>query len=180
MHFTLSPHNPINASYTETETGVEWYRVKTDIKVHDSVTTIGRRIDGDVPQHNSDSEAPEDERFGHLAQISWRVVGPNVIHFGGQELDATAFFQHRGFGLFGWELGFTARDGKKYRWCKHINRTTLEVDDDAAAPVVEYQGLSRGILGKAKEPSLEIFPPFEHMADEIVVTFIYVEKTRKS
>ncbi|KAF7346954.1 hypothetical protein MVEN_01447800 [Mycena venus] len=122
---------------------------------------------------------PGEERFGLLAQIHWRVAGPTMIEFAGRELDTSSFFQNKSFGLFGWEPEFTALDGKKYIWRKHVNRTTLELKGQPATVAAEYNGRNVGLVGKAREqPSLEIFPPFEGMADEIMVTFIYVEKRR--
>jgi hypothetical protein len=73
----------------------------------------------------------------------------------------------------------------------------LEVNGAPDTIVAKFMGKSMGIIGKAREPALEIFPEFEYMADEIMVflsvfyhpqfilirnqiTFIYVEKTRKS
>lgn len=103
MHLTVSPHNPINATYRDTESGVEQYKVQTEIKVHDSITTISRRIDSDIPRRDWDGgEANAAARFGHLAQISWRMVGPTMIQFGDRELDSATFFRNMGFGLFGW------------------------------------------------------------------------------
>ncbi|KAF7369239.1 hypothetical protein MVEN_00251600 [Mycena venus] len=189
MHLTVSPYNPINATYRDTESGLEQYKVRTEIKIRDSVTTISRRIDSAIPaRRDSQLQAeegpgrtqPDNERFGFLAQIHWRVVGPTIIQFGDRELDSRTFFRNTGFGLFGWEPKFTALNGREYRWRKKINRTTLEVNGAPTRLVAEYKGKSMGIIGEARKPSLEIFPPFEHMADEIIVAFIYVEKTRKS
>ncbi|KAJ7808777.1 hypothetical protein B0H14DRAFT_3151879 [Mycena olivaceomarginata] len=181
MHLTLAPHKPINATYTDTESGVEQYKVHTEIKLHDSITTISRRIDSDVPRRDSQSEGNAiDGRFGLFAQIHWRIVGPTVIQFGGRELNAATFFRNRGLSLFGWQPGFTGLDGKEYRWRMTVNLTKLEVDDASATLVAEYKEKTLSVLGGAKEPSLEIFPSFEYMADEIIVTFVYLQKTRKS
>ncbi|KAF8146932.1 hypothetical protein K438DRAFT_1868287 [Mycena galopus ATCC 62051] len=192
MHLAVSPYNPINAIYRDTESGVEQYKVQTEIKVHDSITKISRRIDSDVPRRdNSEEERREVKtRFGLLARISWRFIGSTVIQFGGRQLDTATLFRNKGFGLFGWEPEFTAHDGKEYIWRKKINRTVLEVNDKSATVVAEYKGKSMGIIGKARTPSLEIFPPFDtwrmkswyavFVIDFIKVTFIYIEKTRKS
>ncbi|KAJ7274987.1 hypothetical protein C8J57DRAFT_238910 [Mycena rebaudengoi] len=180
MHLTITPHNPINSTYRITESGVDQYKVQTEIKAYDSVTTISCRIDSDIPRRDEEGlkAAPGNERFGLLAQIHWRVAGPSMIEFGGRELDPTTFLENKSFGLFGWEPEFTALDGKKYIWRKHVNRTTLELKGHSTI-VAEYNGRNVGLVGKAREqPSLEIFPPFEGMADEIMVTFIYVEKRR--
>ncbi|KAF7367975.1 hypothetical protein MSAN_00863000 [Mycena sanguinolenta] len=189
MHLELSPHNPLNATYYDTESGRAEYRVQTEFKAHNSVTTISRRIESDVPRRNSapnldaltsSASGAEGERFGLLAKISWRVVGSSIIQFGEREIDTGTFFKVKGFGLFGLESGFTALDGKEYRWRKKINRTTLEMHGQPDTLVADFKGKSMGIIGEARKPSLEIPIPYEYMADEIMVTFIYVEKTRKS
>ncbi|KAJ7482167.1 hypothetical protein B0H11DRAFT_1213151 [Mycena galericulata] len=185
MHLTITPHNPINSTYRATDSGVEQYKVQTELmKVHDSVTTISRRIDSDVPRRDADrgleaAQGDDERRFGLLAKIHWRVAGPSVIEFGGRELDTSTFFPNKSLTIFGWEPECTALDGKKYIWRKHVNRTTLELSDQPTTVVAEYNGRNVGLVGKArKQPSLEIFPPFEGLADEIMVTFIYVEKRR--
>ncbi|KAJ6505206.1 hypothetical protein C8R45DRAFT_545716 [Mycena sanguinolenta] len=189
MHLELTPHNPLNATYYDTVSGRAQYKVHTEFKVHNSVTTISRRIESDVPRRNSapnldsstdSASGVEAERFGLVAEISWRVVGSTIIQFGEREIDTGTFFKVKGFGLFGLESGFTGLDGKEYRWRLKINRTTLEIHGQPDALVADFKGKSLGIIGEARKPSLEIFSPYEHMADEIMVIFIYVEKTRKS
>jgi hypothetical protein len=104
MHLTITPHNPINSTYRITESGVDQYKVQTEIKAYDSVTTISCRIDSDIPRRDEEGlkAAPGNERFGLLAQIHWRVAGPSMIEFGGRELDPTTFLENKSFGLFGW------------------------------------------------------------------------------
>ncbi|KAJ6538095.1 hypothetical protein B0H19DRAFT_903072, partial [Mycena capillaripes] len=68
---------------------------------------------------------------------------------------------------------FTAEDGNEYRWRMKINCTTLELVDKSATRVAEYHGKSRGVIGKAHEPSLEIFPQYEYMADEIMACIFF-------
>jgi hypothetical protein len=45
----------------------------------------------------------------------------------------------------------------------------LEVNGAPDTIVAKFMGKSMGIIGKAREPALEIFPEFEYMADEIMV-----------
>ncbi|KAJ6594443.1 hypothetical protein B0H19DRAFT_920874 [Mycena capillaripes] len=75
---------------------------------------------------------------------------------------------------------FTAKDGKQYRWSGSAYYTRLKLNDGSDTPVAEYRCKSVGLLTKARDPYLEIYPSFEHMVDEIMITFIFVERLRKS
>ncbi|KAJ7137280.1 hypothetical protein C8R46DRAFT_922450 [Mycena filopes] len=182
MQLTLSTFKPINATYTDTESGVDKYKVHTEISViHGTTTTISRRIDGDIPRRDGNEEtAAHAERFGQLAHMSWRVVGSTVIHFGGREIEAKDFFRKGSPGLFGHprEQVFTGQDGKEYKWTPQVVTTTLNCNDGVATLVAVYH--AKDLLHAKERAWLEIFPPFEHMADEIVVTLAYMEKIRKS
>ncbi|KAJ7162391.1 hypothetical protein C8R46DRAFT_1283270 [Mycena filopes] len=160
MQLTLSTFKPINATYTDTESGVDRYKVHTEISViHGTTTTISRRIDGDIPRRDGEEPktAGHGERFGQLAHISWRVIGstPWVIR-----------------------LVFTGQDGKEYKWTPQVVTTTLNCNDGVATLVAVYH--AKDLLHAKERAWLEILPPFEHMADEIVVTLAYMEKIRKS
>ncbi|KAJ6622691.1 hypothetical protein B0H10DRAFT_2012352 [Mycena sp. CBHHK59/15] len=184
MHLILSTPKPINATYRDADSGVVRYKVKTPIKVHDLTTTISRLIDSDVPrreQGDSNTEA-DSGRFGLLAQIAWYMVGPpTVIRFGGREIAPATFFQKENATWYSpGDRIFTAQDGKEYRWCLTAYTTRLKTNDASATLIAEYRAKSLGLLSKARDPSLQIFPEFAHMVDEIMVTFIYVEKLRKS
>ncbi|KAJ7102846.1 hypothetical protein C8R44DRAFT_808636 [Mycena epipterygia] len=185
MHFLLSSNKPMNATYREAESSVAQYKVKTPIKLPDLTTTISRLIDSDIPRRDSQgdsSAAPDSGRFGHLAQISWRVRGPTFIRFGDRDIDPATFFRKENKGWHGRykERVFTAQDGREYRWCKTAYTSRLKVNDASATLVAEYRAHSLGLLSKAGNASLQIFPPFEHMIDEIMVTFIYIEKLRST
>jgi hypothetical protein len=52
------------------------------------------------------------------------------------------------------------------------------LNDGSGTPVARYHRKSFGIIGKAKNPCLEILEAGKGIADEIVVTFVYVEKLR--
>ncbi|KAJ7748796.1 hypothetical protein DFH07DRAFT_961997 [Mycena maculata] len=187
MRLILSSSKPINATYKDADTKVVQYKVRTPIKVHEVISTITRRIDSDIPRRNSgsgseqgDADASSD-RFGHLAQLCWYIRGPSVMRFGGRDVDPTTFFQKVDVPWYGFpQRIFTAQDGKEYKWYGSRNTTKLKVNDGSDTLVAEYLVESVGLLSKKREPCLEIFPPFEHMVDEIMITFIFVERLRKS
>ncbi|KAJ6507173.1 hypothetical protein C8R47DRAFT_1100504 [Mycena vitilis] len=185
MRFILSTHKPINASYRDAETGVVQYKVRSPIKVHELISTITRRIDTDIPRRNSGSESEGEgttssARFGLLAQLSWRMRGPSVMRFGGQDIDPATFFRKVRTPWYGYpQRIFTAEDGKQYKWTASPHYTKLKLDDGSDTPVAEYGCKSVGLLSQRRDPYFKIFPTFEHMVDEIMITFIFVERLRR-
>ncbi|KAJ7216429.1 hypothetical protein GGX14DRAFT_358997 [Mycena pura] len=167
MLLILSTSKTVNASYRDAATGSVLYKVKTPVRVHDLTTTITRRID-DVPRHpepGSPGAQDADERFGFLARIAWRLVGwHTTIQFGGHEIDPATFFRTERTA----EYVFTAQDGKEYRWSVQSNSSRLKVNDAAATLVAEYRVKSVGLRTPKSDAMLEIFPEFEHLADEIM------------
>ncbi|KAJ7187124.1 hypothetical protein C8R46DRAFT_284862 [Mycena filopes] len=187
MRLILSTAKSINARYKDETSGFVQYKVSTPIRVHNLTTTIRRRIDGDIPhrehEHDSDTEtAADDERFGLLATLAWHMIGwKTVIQFAGREISGRSFFRKEKVGVLSWEYVFTARDEKEYRWYFRMYSSTLKVNDAAATVVAEYKVSSVGVVSKPRRPaSLEIFPEFEHLADDIMVSFIFLEKIRRS
>ncbi|KAJ6624440.1 hypothetical protein B0H10DRAFT_2324961 [Mycena sp. CBHHK59/15] len=159
--FNLSTHKPINDTYSDAESGVAQYKVQTEIKMHDTTTTISRRINNDVLRREEDegADAANSEWFGLLAYIYWHVVGSTVIRFGGQDIDAATFFRKENFSLYGWRVRifipadsiesglitkdrehvFTAQDGKEYRWSHTLYTMKLKVNDASATLMAEYR-----------------------------------------
>ncbi|KAF8199957.1 hypothetical protein K438DRAFT_1822915 [Mycena galopus ATCC 62051] len=106
---------------------------------------------------------------------------PSVMRIGGKDIDPTTFFRKPKVPWYGFpERIFTAKDGKEYHWCGGAYYTKLKLNDGSNTVVAEYKCKSVGLISKKRDPYLEIFPPFEHMADEIMITFIFVERMRHS
>jgi len=58
---------------------------------------------------------------------------------------------------------------------------TLKLSDDSKTIVARGHRSDIGIIaGKPRQARLEISPGFEHLVDVILVTYIYVEKIRKT
>jgi hypothetical protein len=55
----------------------------------------------------------------------------------------------------------------------------LVLNDGSKTPVAQGHRSNIGLIGKRRQARLEIYPGFEHLADILLITFIYVEKTRK-
>jgi len=186
MRFILSTHKPINATYKDAETGDVQYKVRSPIKVHERISTISRRVDVDIPRRNSGASEQGDATtdsgtFGHLAQLSWYLRAPSVMRIGGKDIDPKNFFQKPKVPWYAFQQRiFTAQDGKEYRWTGGAHYTKLKLNDGSDTLVAEYRCKSVGLISKARDPYLEIFPPYEHMVDEIIITFVYVERLRHS
>ncbi|KAJ7457965.1 hypothetical protein B0H11DRAFT_2062080 [Mycena galericulata] len=193
MRLILSSRKPVHAAYKDAATGVVHYKVRSSNKLHEFVSTITRRIDVDIPRRNSGHPQAGTEsdrgqagtigdRFGLLAQLCWYLRSPSVIRFGGEEIDPATFFRKV---EMPWYVKlpvrvFTGKDGKEYKWsCSMHHTTQLRLNDGSDTLVAEYHPRSLGLISKKRDPCLEIFPPFEHMVDEILITFIYIERLRR-
>jgi hypothetical protein len=60
---------------------------------------------------------------------------------------------------------------------KYISQ--LELNDDSKTPVAQGHRSNAGIIGHPRHARLVIYPGFEHLADIIVITYIYMERRRK-
>ncbi|KAK7026323.1 hypothetical protein R3P38DRAFT_3530384 [Favolaschia claudopus] len=198
MHLTITPQNPLNATYLEASSGRALYRVHTEMKVHDTVTTVTRRLADDVPhrgvsppsqsssgqnlkdlERDADSASPQ-ARFGFLAQILWKVVGPTTIRIGDAEFSSEERFRSVGFGLFGLELGYTSSTGHEFRCRYKPFGTTMELQNEPSTVVANFHAKSLGVVGEAKDASLELSEEFgDALVDELFVAFLYVQKRRK-
>ncbi|KAJ7725286.1 hypothetical protein DFH07DRAFT_970900 [Mycena maculata] len=186
MHLFLNTDSPWNTFYTD-ESGALQYKTNTPLKLHDRTTTISRVVEG-IPRadgREAEAEVEDGARFASLAQINWRQIESSVIHFQGRELATQEFFRTEGsLGWFGRPRAFTALDGKQYKWIlgAFTSEASLKLNDGSETMVAQYhhKKFVYGMFSKPQKPSLEIAPPFEHMADEILVTFVYIEQLRKS
>jgi len=120
--------------------------------------------------------------FVYVAQIEWRITKDTKLRFGmgqysGREMLVGKFFRKEGFGFWGRHRVFTGDDGKEYKWCLRRVRPELVLNDGSNTIVATFHP-QRFFWGKDRA-RLEIFPQGQHMVDEIVVTFTYVERIRK-
>ncbi|KAJ7490956.1 hypothetical protein FB451DRAFT_628376 [Mycena latifolia] len=185
MRLLLTTATPSNSIYTD-ESGAPKYKVNTPFKVHDRTTAISRVVEHGIPRRRSgsvsgpDGEEEEGERFASLAHIDWHLVEPTVIRFRGRELSTRDFFRKVGWGWYGRHRVFTALDGREYKWILGAYTSQLKLNDAAETPVARYSPKKLGLFFKPRKASLEVFSPFEGMVDEIVVTFVYIERLRKT
>ncbi|KAK7461965.1 hypothetical protein VKT23_008397 [Stygiomarasmius scandens] len=115
--------------------------------------------------------------FIYVAQIDWKAVKSNVIRFvDGRELEAAKFLRKGKWG----ERFFTASDGVEYKWI--MGHTTSELltntSSDESTPIAKFHRKA-GLFGSKSTPAyIEIYPAGHHIADEIFLTSIYIERNR--
>ncbi|KAJ7041960.1 hypothetical protein C8F04DRAFT_1176617 [Mycena alexandri] len=199
MQLFLTTSSPSNTVYADAS-GSSQYKVTTPFGVRNrGTTTISRVVQRDIPRRWSSSSngaiATSDghgaelgdrgDRFALLARIDWRLSDSSVIHFRGRELATREFFRKEGWGSYGRHRVFTARDGREFKWIlgaytSKASYLQLQLSDSAETPVAIYRPKKLGLFSKPRKASIEIFPPFEDMLDEIMVTFAYIERLRKT
>ncbi|KAK7437103.1 hypothetical protein VKT23_018729 [Stygiomarasmius scandens] len=75
---------------------------------------------------------------------------------------------------------FVASDNRSYKWKNDWGgQLTLHPDDGSDQIIAMYDSGSLGILSNSRPPTLAILPPGQHIMDEIVATFIYMEEKRR-
>ncbi|KAJ7576119.1 hypothetical protein C8J56DRAFT_1117496 [Mycena floridula] len=134
-------------------------------------------LSGASQEQTLPTEIIQPGRFGHLAQIDWKIIKFSIIRYGGVEYDTKRFFRKVGFGWYGRHRAFTAPDNKDYRWILGTWVPTLVTDDKAQTPIATFHR-RRWLFGKRKA-YLEIFPEGMHFVNVILVTFVYIEKLRR-
>ncbi|KAJ7765709.1 hypothetical protein B0H16DRAFT_1413193 [Mycena metata] len=183
----LSTGDPSNAVYADAS-GSSQYKVSTPFGVHHRTTSISRVVERDIPRRWSSSsngtiatsDADGGDRFALLARIDWKLLESSVIHFRGRELATGEFFRKEGLGLYGRHRVFTARDGREFKWILGAYTSELKLNGSGEIRAAIYRHKTLGLFSRPRKASIEIFPPFEDMLDEIMVTFVYIEQLRKT
>ncbi|KIK53227.1 hypothetical protein GYMLUDRAFT_100498 [Collybiopsis luxurians FD-317 M1] len=121
--------------------------------------------------------------FMYLAQIEWRKFKSTKFRFAtgrysGTEVQVKDFFKKGAWGNRGHNRVFTGEDGREYKWVLARHRSELYSNDDSNTPLAIYH--KKNPFKKESARNLEIFPAGQHMIDEIVVTFTYIEVMRKA
>ncbi|KZP12619.1 hypothetical protein FIBSPDRAFT_898117 [Athelia psychrophila] len=73
----------------------------------------------------------------------------------------------------------TPGDGRSFRWTLSVSRSSLILDDGSKTPVAESHRNDAGAPGKPHLARLEILSGFEHLADVILIGYVFVEKLRQ-
>ncbi|RDB30110.1 hypothetical protein Hypma_013945 [Hypsizygus marmoreus] len=179
MHLYLSSASPMNTVFRN-EVGQALYRVRTPSRVFGRTTTISR-----IVPNNTSTRAEKCGRFemhdvfGHLAQIEWKSFRSSRLRFQDREMKTRAFFRKQGFGCRGRNRVFVAPDGREYKWKLNSRPPELRTNDERQTLVARFHLWRHPYFSSPPTPSLEILPAGEHIADMILVSFIYIERLRQ-
>ncbi|KAA1475821.1 hypothetical protein DENSPDRAFT_448767 [Dentipellis sp. KUC8613] len=177
------------------DNGQPRYRIETSTRnpLKDQETTISRFVPGtsgptsgpEAQSQATRSTDAEDEtdilmrglREEEVARIEWHQVKSTVFKWYGQDpVDVGTYMPYTGILMR--KRAFTATDGQSYAWKYGSTRSSLSRNDSSNTRIAQYHRRSYGIIGKAHKAYLEICPEGLNIADEIVVTFVYVERRR--
>ncbi|KAL0569945.1 hypothetical protein V5O48_012020 [Marasmius crinis-equi] len=174
MKLTLAG-NYLNTTYAD-DNGKINYKSHTTSTFPGGKTNIVKVLPADIPrrQNSGDGEAELGDRFAHMARIDWKIISD--FQLGGEEVSAKKFFRREIWAAKKNRI-FTGEDGKEYRWLFGAWAPELILNDGSKTQVAVYHPTK--IFGPKRPGVLEIHPEWEHMADIIIVTFIYVETLRR-
>ncbi|GLB42116.1 hypothetical protein LshimejAT787_1101310 [Lyophyllum shimeji] len=173
MRLYLSNTSPFNSTF-HTADGQAIYKVRTSSKTFGRTTTIYR-----ILQNDAVFDCTMRDIFGHLAQIEWKSLRSSRIRFRGRELRTRSVFKKKGWGWRGSDRVFIAPDGRQYRWKLGTASPELRILNDTQALVARFHPGGKTCFFPSRSPFLEILPAGEHIADAILVSFVYIEKLRE-
>jgi hypothetical protein len=92
MELRLSNNSPRNTVLLNSE-GQAIYKIVTPKKLGQRTTSVSKI------SPLSSTTSPEDalDKFVHVAQIDWPIVGQNTLRMQGQEVDARSYLKTDGF-----------------------------------------------------------------------------------
>lgn len=194
----LSNDSPFRTAIIDKTTRRVRYRIHTPIRVTESFTRIKRfeprahppsRVNQDVgPSFYGDT--PYNTEFGgrgvsqplpeigeEAARICWKWFESDEITFQGRKTTWRALLPS--CGKLGRSFMFTGPDGVQYRWAmgamgRKIPR--LVTTDESKTVIAEYRP---GRFWTGKKARLVVQPAGMAMLDYIILTFVFVEHTRR-
>ncbi|KAF8068830.1 hypothetical protein FPV67DRAFT_1414503 [Lyophyllum atratum] len=173
MQLYLSGASPFNSTFHSPD-GQAIYKVQTSSKTFGRTTTICRILQNDALFNTTMRDT-----FGHLAQIEWKTLRSSVLRFHGREMRTRSFFKKEGWGWRGSDRVFVAPDGRQYRWKLGTMAPELTAHNATQTPIARFHPRGQTCFSPSRSPFLEILSAGEHIADAILVSFVYIEKLRE-
>ncbi|KAF5379133.1 hypothetical protein D9615_005855 [Tricholomella constricta] len=191
MQLYLSGPRAFHSTYHDAN-GQAIYKVRTSSQVFGRTTTVSRILRNEILYDHSMRDI-----FGHLAQIEWKSFRSSILRFYGREMRTRSFFKKQGWGWHGCDRVFAAPDGREYRWklgtaapeagildltlylMANPYLSQLRSHNEKQTLVARFNPGGNSCFFSARSPFLEILPAGEHIADAIVVSFVYIEKLRE-
>ncbi|KAA1471311.1 hypothetical protein DENSPDRAFT_880375 [Dentipellis sp. KUC8613] len=113
-----------------------------------------------------------------FAKIEWHRFHPTVFKWAGKTVEIDSYMPYSNTVMT--KRAFTATDGKSYVWKLGTVRSSLTRNDGTTeTPIATYHRGFFGLMGKTDKPYLEISSEGLNILDEIVVTFVYIERRRQ-
>ncbi|KAI0044127.1 hypothetical protein FA95DRAFT_301689 [Auriscalpium vulgare] len=112
-----------------------------------------------------------------VAQIEWHYWSQSIFRIRGETKEVKEYMP--GKGVLRRQRIFTASNGQKYKWQFGCNTCWLQLDDGKDTVVARFHRSSRGFVGKAHNAYLEVVQEIMPIIDEVIMTFIWVEKRRE-
>ncbi|TFY79863.1 hypothetical protein EWM64_g4146 [Hericium alpestre] len=180
MILTLTEKDYLNTLLKDEE-GRVLYQINTPSTVFGGRTTISRL---------------EDETHQDIAQFDWNTFSADELQQQGETVDAKVHLHRSGiFSLYVpsapatrrpliasrlRKREFFASNGEFYVWKEGRNGLKLDPARSAGLRIAEYHVRSLGILSKKHPGYIEIADGGLPILDDIVTSFVYVEKQRQS
>ncbi|KAH7882509.1 hypothetical protein F5I97DRAFT_1905650 [Phlebopus sp. FC_14] len=110
-----------------------------------------------------------------VAVIDWHWIRSPTIHFRGQAVSAKTMFTRR---FWTSNRSFVASDGQTYKWKIKSTNCSLRAEK-SSTELAKYHKRNFGIMKASHPPYLEVSPSILHILDDIVTSFVYVEKVSR-
>ncbi|KAA1477683.1 hypothetical protein DENSPDRAFT_844866 [Dentipellis sp. KUC8613] len=111
-----------------------------------------------------------------VGRIEWHYTSPSLITQSGRTVEVESYMPwqdrwHR-------RRAFTASNGQSYAWKYGSARASLTRNDQTNTLVARNHPEAVRLFGKSQRQWIEIAPAELNIMDEIITTFVYVERRR--
>ncbi|KAG5341354.1 hypothetical protein C0989_011233 [Termitomyces sp. Mn162] len=138
-------------------------------------TLSPRKIFGRTTTINRIEDRNGHEMSSNLAQFAWKTFRSARLQFRNKEVRTRSFFKKKGWGMHGRDRVFEL-DGYQFRW--KLGSGELRLNNRPHMLVARYypEGKRGSLTSKASKPFLEIMSGWKNFTDDIIVSFVYIEK----
>ncbi|KAG6843853.1 hypothetical protein H0H87_012369 [Tephrocybe sp. NHM501043] len=161
MRLYISGKKAWNSTFSA-ENGDAIYVAQSPKKIFGRTTTIKRVVPSYAYTWGSK------ETYGtsdNVAQFAWKTFRSARLRIRNKEVKTRSFFRKKGWHVHG-------------RWMLGTGIPELRLNNDSRTLVARYhpKGQQEFFTAKVSKPFLEIMSGWKGITDEIVVSFVYIEK----
>lgn len=177
MRLELSSSCPLKVSITDPSTGQLLYKVKTkeNLLTGTKTSKIHRVIPGNYPMSMQNQTI-------EIGSIEHHDLSSSKIMICGRKTTSKELFKKDSSLWSSQELrSWTAMDGQEYTWDSGGSESTMFRKSDTKRPLVTYHS-SKSHYFSSESPekaALEVSPECHHILDEIIVTYVHIERKRQ-